>query len=333
MAKTRNVDVREIGPSYRGRFYSYNTGHQIVHASWPTHMTNPKTAPQEAARMKFKLACWMMKALPPDIQKEFRETAKGTPFLPRDALLAAVYGKGPMIEFPDGTKVPNMATKVNMSEVLDNIAWKPGTVLYRDTNLWKGLPVPDEAAFLRFDPVTKRPFWGDGGGGGGGDDIWWRTDSEMIAYDFDANSVGSRFISRYPATVGKVYFHAAYDPNETIRPWLLRLDSGNQIVQVVRRLDPQTVPGSGMRRVMIDFENQDVLSPNVPYVVGCSRPSKSATTPNPISTATAGETRPGPVVDTIVRCVLAEVSPEVGMVMSPSFSGRFDMVCYMRMAG
>lgn len=328
----KNVDVREVAPSYRGRFYSYTTGDKIVFASWPTHMTNPRTAPQEAARMKFKLACWMMKALPADIQIMFRETADGTPFLPRDALLAAVYGKGPMIEFPDGTKVPNMATKVNMSEVLDNIAWKPGSVLYRDANLWKGLPNPVEEAFLRFDPVTKRPFWGAGGGSGGGADIWWRTDSDMVEYTVGGNTAGMRFRPRYAATVGKVWMHANYDEGEEIVGRILEIDASNTITAIIQTLDPQAVPGTGLRRVALDFDNQAVLTANTRYIVCTSRPSKSADIANPISTATSGEQRPGPVHDTILRGILSSVVPTVGQTFSMSGDGRFDMVCYMAMA-
>jgi len=53
-----------------------------------------------------------------------------------------------------------MANRVDMSSVMDNIAWRPGSILWRDGDLWQGLDPPEIPSLLGYSMVDG-PVWLD----------------------------------------------------------------------------------------------------------------------------------------------------------------------------
>jgi hypothetical protein len=90
-----------------------------------------------------------------------REQVKGTPFLPRDPLLPALYGKGPPLKLSDGTRLNNMATRIDISDLFDCLYWKPGGIMLRgkDPDYWNGLDVGTDGQGLQV--VDGMPAWVD----------------------------------------------------------------------------------------------------------------------------------------------------------------------------
>lgn len=165
MARGSNNEVRAPRQSFSGRFYAYQKGDQVVYAAWPKKRGKARSEAQQEAQDRFAEAIAAMNRHAAAFMAEAREQVKGTPFLPRDPILAALMGKGPQFKLPDGKRLINMATRVNMSEVMDNIAWEPGSMLYRDENLWKGIPPGQSGYVLTYQGENDIPQWLPAGGG------------------------------------------------------------------------------------------------------------------------------------------------------------------------
>lgn len=149
-----------IGPSLKGQYYSYTSQHGEVTASWPQKRGRKSNDLDKLNKKLFKDACIATKIMAPDFIAYHAENAKGTPMLPRDALIAALFGKGPVIHLPNGQRRIPMATRVDMSMMMDNIAWRAGSILWRNEEVWEGLDPPDEYKVLVYDPELG-PYWAD----------------------------------------------------------------------------------------------------------------------------------------------------------------------------
>lgn len=161
MAKTKPDPKRSRGNSYRGRFYDYQVGDQTVAAAWPPKRPRFLTEDQRITQNLFIEACRAMKMMDAGIQNYARENAKGTPMLPRDSLLAALYGRGPKVVFNNGLVLRPMPTRINMSELLDNIAWKPGSMLFRGQDTWVQVEPGQYGQVLKYQSKREAPQWTD----------------------------------------------------------------------------------------------------------------------------------------------------------------------------
>ena len=158
----------QIGPSLRGLIYQYERSGLWVTSKWPKPR-GKKTSPKQAlAQEAFKQAMLAMKLTAPAIQTFHRIAARGTPMLPRDSLMAALYGNGPEIPLYSGKVIKPMANRILSSTVLDALGSDPGTILYRGPDLWEILPPGLDGQVLAYSEPEKRPVWivpPEGGGG------------------------------------------------------------------------------------------------------------------------------------------------------------------------
>lgn len=174
-----------IGPSLKGRLYSYQNKFGHITASWPKPRGKARSEAQQWAQDRFTEACKIMKLMPGDFIAYAAENCKGKPMLPRDALMAALYGRGPVIYLPSGRVIRPMATRIDMSTMMDNLAWGHYDMLYRTEDTWVGLHAPDYPGFLAFDP-SQGYLWVDANDVGGGD-VW------MIGERGSQNNINSNF--------------------------------------------------------------------------------------------------------------------------------------------
>lgn len=169
MATIKPTEKRgDVGASYRGLCYSYSQNGRTYVKSWPKPSINRRTDAQLFEQWLFQQACIAMKRMDPAFINYARDWSRGTPMLPRDSLMAAVYGKGPPLFFPDGRRLNNMATAVNISDLMDNMSYTRGDMLYRGQNIWKGLPIGLPGQYLRVatDGNTPEWWWPETGSGG-----------------------------------------------------------------------------------------------------------------------------------------------------------------------
>lgn len=162
----------QIGPSLRGLIYQYERDGYWVTSKWPKKRGKVATPKQKLAQQAFKDVMLAMKLTAPPIQIFHRLAAVGTPMLPRDSLMAALYGNGPTIPYYSGRKVKPMANLLLSSTVLDAIGWEPGDLLMRGVDHWEALKKPSMDAVLFYDQGMNRPVWVDGDSLGGNGGYW-----------------------------------------------------------------------------------------------------------------------------------------------------------------
>ena len=177
MALLRDGKRGKIGLSLRGQFYTYEKNGTWIMAAWPAKRTAKPTPDLKASQDLFRQACQAMKLTHSAFQTHARVSASGTPFLPRDALIAAMYGKGPTIYTLDGERRIPMASRLDMSMLLDNLAFEPGSILFRNTNTWVGLSPGENGYVLTYDADQGEPIWALPSGGSGGAVNTWLAGS------------------------------------------------------------------------------------------------------------------------------------------------------------
>lgn len=158
----------QIGPSLRGLIYQYERSGQWVTSAWPKKRGKAASPKQKLAQQAFKDVMLAMKMTAAPIQSFHRAAATGTPMLPRDTLMAALYGNGPPIHFYSGKVIKPMANRILSSTVLDALGIDPGGILYRGDDLWEFVPPGLDGQVLSFSEAEKRPVWLTPGGGGEG---------------------------------------------------------------------------------------------------------------------------------------------------------------------
>lgn len=157
----------QIGPSLRGLIYQYERNGQFVTSAWPKKRGRKATPKQKLAQEAFKGMMYAMKHTAANIQSVHRWSAKGTPMLPRDSLLAALYGNGPSIPHYSGKVIRPMANRILSSTVLDAMGWEPGSILFRGNDLWEPLLPGLDGQVLAYDADTKAPVWVNPSSGSG----------------------------------------------------------------------------------------------------------------------------------------------------------------------
>lgn len=181
----------DIGPSLKGRLYSYTSVYGEVTASWPKKRSGKPTEMQLRAQDRFREACIMMKIMHPDFIAYAAKDTKGKPMLPRDALMAALFGRGPNIYNSRGEVIRPMATRIDFSQLLDNLAWKPGSILYRTDDTWVGLDPPNDLKALIW-AVGQGPEWADPVELGVGKGWWLPSNGSSEVSSF--NTKGTQFL-------------------------------------------------------------------------------------------------------------------------------------------
>lgn len=165
MAKLVGGDDAKRAPSLRGRVYIYGTGQDRVVASWPRSRPGNQSVWQLHGQELMRQAAAAVKVTTPDQIAWAMEITKGTRFLWRDVLYKCLYARLPKIILEDGTRLVPMPTRVNISELLDNVDWTPGTMLFRGDRYWLPVPPGANGDVLRFTSVGTVPVWGPPTGG------------------------------------------------------------------------------------------------------------------------------------------------------------------------
>lgn len=173
MALSDYVKRGQIGPSHKSSFYTYERNGRWVVVKWPKKRGKPRSEAQALTQTVFKAVCDAIKNTAAEIQTFHRENAKGTPMLPRDTLMAALYGNGPTVTFYSGKVIKPMANRLLASTVLDALAWEEGTLLYRGPDYWEAVPPAADGQVLSYSDELKRPVWVEAGGGGFGKPGLW----------------------------------------------------------------------------------------------------------------------------------------------------------------
>lgn len=134
---------------------------------WPKKRPGPQT-PQERFWVDwFSQANRLAKYADAASQIRAKELTKGTGLYPRDVLLAAMRGRLYTWIDETGWKWYSMAAVGDISESLDVLAQKIGSVLVRATDRWRAPPAGDVGDVLTYQGPADAPTWTPPAGGGG----------------------------------------------------------------------------------------------------------------------------------------------------------------------
>lgn len=134
---------------------------RYVAKSWPKG-NGGDTPRRKVAREEFIKAAALIKHATPEEVQAATDLTRNTPFLIRDVLMMAAYGR--LIEgtTKDGVTWKGIRTVAkDMSDLLDMITNVPGSVLYRGDTDWLGLGPGAANQLLVVDPTTMKPKWAD----------------------------------------------------------------------------------------------------------------------------------------------------------------------------
>lgn len=252
MAISEDGKRGQIGPSLRGLIYQYERDGRWVTSKWPKPRKNQLTERQRLSMETFKSAMLAMKMTAAPIQSFHRAMAKGTPMLPRDSLMAALYGNGPTINFYNGKVVKPMANKLMASTVLDAISDEPGAALFRGAETWEAATGGRPGQILISGGPDAPAYWGTGGAAGVGQTYVLNTPA--------SNSTSGKCLKAniyQPVdglTIAAVYIASQALAGDVQSLDIALLDATNVITAIPRSI-PVAVTGNGVDRlVRVDID-------------------------------------------------------------------------------
>ena len=128
-----------------------------------------------------RLINWLYKMTDPRLRWQYKQAARGIWLQPRDIFAAATAGTLFYIVTEDGRKIFSERARDVMSESLDIIAQKPGSLLVRGAEFWQAL-LPGPAGYvLTSQGPDAVPAWQPVPSGGGGvpSSAWLKTAEQM----------------------------------------------------------------------------------------------------------------------------------------------------------
>ncbi len=105
-------------------------------AKWPRKRKRPLPDIVIEQNEKFRQANKLVKYIDAQLQVTARNATKGTPLYPRDVQVALMYGTLFSLKFDDGRTLHSVATRNAVSESLDVLGIKRGSILVRLENGW-----------------------------------------------------------------------------------------------------------------------------------------------------------------------------------------------------
>lgn len=311
-----------IGPSVKGQYYQYQRGDQWVTAKWPKPRGKPKSERQKLAQYAFSEVTKAMKRTSAQIQQFHRENAKGTPMLPRDALMAALYGNGPNLRFYNGKVIKPMSNKFLASTVLDAIGWSEGAVMYRGVNDWEVLQPPPANAVMVYDPALKQPVWLDGSSLGGDGGYW------MPAYGTPSTTSqrlkGLMFRPIETRLLERAFLYVNNAAGNDYRVRLYEVTVGRQILAILADEPVPAIAGTGAQAGVVVLPDPVAIEAGKYYALCVSLVAGPGGAINPMGTSDTQ--RPTiPLWYNFTSVALPAASPAVGDVLNDGGVTRFSI--------
>lgn len=148
----------ETLPFVRGRVLFLKGPYGWVAQKWPRKRGKPKTPYDYYRQTEFGNAAKLTAYSTAVEQESARLISQGSGNVPRDYLTASILGLGMQIEMEDGTRlIPTRYVSNNPQYVLDLVTTEVGSLLYRRSDGWMGLPLADSGYVLTIE--NGLPAW------------------------------------------------------------------------------------------------------------------------------------------------------------------------------
>lgn len=146
--------------------------------AWPRRRPGKPTKAQQEAREKFAQAQKMARYLAPNAMAEAMRQVENSPLLPRDFLTMMAFGTLYAADTDDGRTIWPMAARREVSEALDVLGSKPGSVLRRGDKYWDAIETPNPSSDGPFFALaTLSGNWATAGSG------WEAVEWDAVAGD------------------------------------------------------------------------------------------------------------------------------------------------------
>lgn len=258
MALSDYIKRGQIGPSLKGQYYQYERNGRWVTANWPKKRGPARSQKQKNAEIAFAEACFAMKRTASEIQMFHRENAKGTPMLPRDSLMAALYGNGPAIHFYNGKVIKPMANKYLASTVLDAIGWEKGMLLYRSEDTWEPVPKGPNGYVLTFNATDAKPEW-KAPAAAGGSGLYISTPMATGVNNQPPRTAGVFLRSYRDVRFNRFAFVPLQNSDGIYRFYFVLTDETFKITEIVARHDFAVTVAQSNKQVVVVLPDDYVL--------------------------------------------------------------------------
>lgn len=168
MAKVTGLNQSPRAPAMRRAVYFRPGPSGQVAAVWPQRSKASLSPKQKEAIAAFKEAAIIAKYAPAKDQMRSRELAKGSQFLPRDLQYMAIFGRLCSLFFTNGERRYQLASRYDLTELLDILGFAPGSILFRGPEFWEALPPGNAGEVLTTSGALLPPVWAPAAGGAGG---------------------------------------------------------------------------------------------------------------------------------------------------------------------
>jgi len=171
-------------PAVGKTFYVRELRGQLLMCKWPRKRGRPLHPTTIEQNEKFKQANWATKYIPAAIQMAHRQIVEGTNILPRDLMIASMYGRGFYWQQPGQNRRYPIAAIHDLSDTLDILGALAGDILVRGTDLWeKGRPTAPGQVLMSNAP-GQPPTWQTIGSQDG---LWVQIEDFTLPADLGLN--------------------------------------------------------------------------------------------------------------------------------------------------
>lgn len=162
---------------FRGRMsIFYNTRHGWVARKWQKPGRPNPSARELIGRELFKQATQFVREADPQLIEAAKQAAGPTAWTWKDYLISNMYGRGTVINLPDGTTLKGWRTMADEAqELLDSITQSVGAILVRTSTGWQGMTPGSIGTVITSEGPASPPDYEPVPGGGGGTtsaDLW-----------------------------------------------------------------------------------------------------------------------------------------------------------------
>lgn len=167
-----------------------------------------------------------------------------------------------------------MASRVDVTKILDSLGLVEGGVLYRGEYYWEILPPGEANQVLKYNALTNTPYWADESGGGA-PDLWTQLSTEGFSSSNNA-SKGTLFQLPFDVTISAIsaMFQSVNGQTYDLRLFLM---DGASFGPLIFQSAPATLSGNIIRYLTAEIEEPIFIEANTQFSIMLTRTSSTDT--------------------------------------------------------
>lgn len=185
MAKLTGAYYGRRKPAVGKAFYVRELRGQLLLCKWPRKRGRPLHPTTREQNEKFRQANWLAKYAPAAIQMAHRTVVEGTSLLPRDLMIASMYGRGFDFVIPGARRRYPVAARQDLTDTLDILGALAGGIIARGPDQWEGVSPTQAGQALISGPTGQAPTYQTIGSQDG---LWVQVEDVTLPADLALNA-------------------------------------------------------------------------------------------------------------------------------------------------